>query len=53
MVVVSTRRLIVAALLTGMAILIAGSVFLFKVGGQQDRLNDPTVTLPTTTTSSR
>ena len=50
---VSTRRLIVAALLTGMAILVAGSIFLFRVGDQQDRLGNPTATLPTTTTTTR
>jgi hypothetical protein len=48
---VSTRRLILAALLCGMAILIAGGVFLFNVAANRDDLTlDPALALGESTT---
>lgn len=47
----STRRLILAALVCGMAILIAGGVFLFNVAANRDELTlDPALALGESTT---
>ncbi len=45
---VSTRKLIIAALLCGVAILVAGTLLLVRAGDVKDRVNQ--VPAPTTTT---
>ena len=49
----STRRLIVAALVTGLAILVAGAVLLFQVGRQEPASRVPPVLPPAATSTTR